>query len=148
MILGMMWSVLDLTDRVVLNLNGVLSFVYYTWFTSAYGATLGKLALGLRIDAVEGGNLDVRRAALRAIPTLVATAALETGNLIYGVERMSGGHYFDYPITATIGYVVSSAALLDVAAFTYSRTARKYGGTWHDVMARSKVRRESKTPPP
>lgn len=142
MVLGMLLSGLGLPDRAILNLNGVLSFVYYTWLTSAYGATLGKRALGLRVVAVEGGNLSVPRAALRAIPSLVATVALEAGNLIYGEAPMSGGHYFEYPISATIGFVVSSAAVLDVVAFTYSRTARAYGGTWHDVLAASSVRRE------
>lgn len=49
-------------------LSGFISSIYYAYFTSKFGGTLGKLAFGLRVvDKDENSKIDMKRAFWRNI---------------------------------------------------------------------------------
>lgn len=55
--------------------------VYETVLTSGGRATVGKLAMGIRVRAVDGGDLSVGRALVRALAYFLSSATLNLGYL-------------------------------------------------------------------
>lgn len=56
--------------------------VYETVLSSGGRATLGKLAMGIRVRAADGGDLPVGKAFLRAIGYFISSATLNLGYLL------------------------------------------------------------------
>ncbi len=59
-------------DPEGLSLEGTLldfglNALYYTALTALYGATLGKMALGLKVVRLEGGRVDLLTALMREV---------------------------------------------------------------------------------
>jgi uncharacterized RDD family membrane protein YckC len=68
-------------------------FVYFTFFYSFGGATLGKYLMGLRVVRTDGRRLQPRQAALRALAYAPSSLALYLGFLAVLVDdRRRGWH--------------------------------------------------------
>jgi len=69
-LVGMTTGVLGAVFRVNPNMNpfSLLGVVYYIFMTMQYGATLGKMALNLRVQNIDtGANLTLGEAILREL---------------------------------------------------------------------------------
>jgi len=98
-----------------------------------YGATLGKMALKIRVIDTHGNNLTLRKAYIRFLPFLVPTVIVFLTNVILilnlpevGLLLLGGPFTYLYGILIFV-MVVDCA----VAAFTH----RKRAG--HDMLAGS-----------
>ena len=85
-----LWTMLALSGTMLgtaLLVPPVAGLAYFTIFHACGGQTIGKLILGLRVDAVEGGPLPWGRAFLRAVGLLVSALPLGAGFLWVLVDR-------------------------------------------------------------
>jgi uncharacterized RDD family membrane protein YckC len=105
---GITWVIGRLTARflwlqpVVVFLNSAtfilivilaLAFLYFTFFYSLGGATIGKYVMGLRVVTADGRRLHPRRAALRTLAYSVSSLALYLGFLaVLADDRRRGWH--------------------------------------------------------
>lgn len=70
-----------------------LGFLYFTFFYSLGGATIGKYVMGLRVVTADGRRLRPRRAALRTLAYSVSSLALYLGFLaVLADDRRRGWH--------------------------------------------------------
>lgn len=51
--------------------NSLLGFCYYLFFEGKLGATLGKMAVGLKVIKTDGSPCDIRAAAIRNLLRIV-----------------------------------------------------------------------------
>jgi uncharacterized RDD family membrane protein YckC len=67
---------------VLMAINLPAQFLYFVAFNTAFGATPGKMALGLRILDAQGGKLTFKRAFLRHCSVLVSEMTFGLGFLL------------------------------------------------------------------
>ena len=68
--------------------NLAIGFAYYVWLLTAYGATLGKMAMGVKVVTPEGGPLSRSAIIVAWPPTNAIRSSLVRPNLY---RRMSSG---------------------------------------------------------
>lgn len=51
--------------------NSILGFCYYVFFEGKLGATLGKMAIGLKVIKIDGSPCDIQAAAIRNILRII-----------------------------------------------------------------------------
>ena len=60
----------------------VINFTYYTWMHGAWGATVGKMACGLRVVTASGGRIGYGIAAARFLAEMVSGLILYVGYIM------------------------------------------------------------------
>jgi uncharacterized RDD family membrane protein YckC len=128
-------------NTALLILLSLPSFLYKPLMESIYGATLGKMACGIKVIDGMGQKLDLGTAFLRALPFLLANFIGTLQSLILysssefqsatTIEEMGQLQQFG-PIDIVV-YLVNFIVLADciVAAFSYRKRAL------HDMLAGS-----------
>ncbi len=66
---------------LTLIVPGVLSIIYQLYFTTQYGASLGKMAMGIKIVRLDGGPIGFSQANLRYLPFLIFAVVGILGNV-------------------------------------------------------------------
>ncbi len=128
-------------NTTLLILFALPSFLYKPLMESFYGATLGKMACGIKVIDNIGQKLDLGTAFLRALPFLLSTFTGTLQSLIlYPSPEFQSATTLEeianlqrpVPIS-TIMFFVSTFLLIDCtfAAFTYRKRAL------HDMLAGS-----------
>jgi len=69
----------------------LVSFIFFTWFWTHGGQTLGMKAWGLKVQTLQGGNINVWQALLRFVVALISWSAFGLGYLwiIWDKENLS-----------------------------------------------------------
>jgi len=67
-------------------LSVMLHVLYNTWFLARYGATPGKMALGLRVLVADGSPISFARALARALAELISGLVLYIGYLMVAFD--------------------------------------------------------------
>jgi len=67
-------------------LSVVLHVLYNTWFVARFGATPGKMALGLRVLVADGSPISFARAMARALAELISGLVLYIGYLMVAFD--------------------------------------------------------------
>lgn len=57
-------------------LQRIIEWLYYAFMTSSYGATLGKMVCGLRVEMVDGSRMDFSKSLFRHTLGYLTSAAL------------------------------------------------------------------------
>ncbi len=88
-LLGVIFTNRDVGEMVDLGLtlvliliSVVLQGIYHVWFIGKYGATLGKMALGIKIVTPDGGKVSYLRAFARYLLEGVSSFALYLGYIM------------------------------------------------------------------
>ncbi|HEC03146.1 MAG TPA: zinc-ribbon domain-containing protein [Phycisphaerales bacterium] len=135
------WNTYSLKHTAVLVLTFVPGLVYKPVMESFYGATLGKMACGIRVIDANGKNLSMVGAYVRYFPFLIQAGVTLAGQLILfsseqfqsaeSMLEMSQAQQGNF--MAPIGTVVNVLVMLEciVAAFTFRKRAL------HDMLAES-----------
>jgi uncharacterized RDD family membrane protein YckC len=128
-------------NSALLILIALPSFLYKPLMESIYGATLGKMACGIKVIDNMGQKLDMGTAFLRALPFLLSTfmGTLQSLMLYSSAEFQSAttleeiGQLQQTGPMDIVVYVVNLFVLVDciIAAFTYRKRAL------HDMLAGS-----------
>jgi uncharacterized RDD family membrane protein YckC len=81
------WRVLPTAP--MLAFLGLLKLTYFFAFTAVGGQTIGKMAMGIRVVAEDGGPVEPARAARRTLAALLSTLVVGLGFLmgLIGAER-------------------------------------------------------------
>ncbi len=61
----------SLHQDAVLSITMVVCFVYYVFFEGMFGATLGKMLIGLKIVRLDGERIGYKEAVIRTIMRLI-----------------------------------------------------------------------------
>ena len=135
------WNMFSLKSTAVLVLTSLPGFFYKPLMESFYGATLGKMANGIKVIDNNGNKLSLSDAYLRAVPFLIASAIGLAGQLmlfsspqfqsatsLIEIGEASQGNFLDL-----VGQVVNLLLVIEcvVAAFTFRKRAL------HDMLAES-----------
>ncbi|MDB5244775.1 MAG: putative rane protein YckC, family [Parcubacteria group bacterium] len=74
--------------------SAIVGWVYAVYMLTTYHATLGKMALGLRVERTDGRPIDLGHAILREIPgKIISTIILGIGYLMVGwTDKKRGLH--------------------------------------------------------
>ena len=70
-----------------LAVETVLALVYYTGLTGQFGATVGKMAIGVRVVRMDGSPVGYGLAALRFLATFLSSITLCIGYLMVGFRE-------------------------------------------------------------
>lgn len=91
--LGMVGAIIAAASATAM-LSTVLIILYYTLMESSkYQATLGKLALGLKVTDLNGGRIDFVKALIRNVSKIVSAFILLIGYIMAGfTEKKQGLH--------------------------------------------------------
>ena len=91
--IGMVGSMMAVAGTTFL-LSSILGILYGTLMESSkYQATVGKMALGLKVTDVDGKNLDFVKALIRNIGKIISGMILFIGYIIAGfTEKKQGLH--------------------------------------------------------
>ncbi|MBI3549515.1 MAG: RDD family protein [Elusimicrobia bacterium] len=127
-------------------LQGIVNFLvgvgfgcaYYTWMTSAYGQTLGKMAIGMRVVSEDGSPVPVGRALVRWLGYYASGLLLGIGYLVapFNAQKralhdfMAGTKVVYLPkcrpvLGAVLGVVSLLAAIVIFAAIAFMLPALK-----------------------
>lgn len=74
-------------DRTLLCIGILIDLTYSTLMVGRYGATLGKLAMGLRVLRADGGRVSYARALGRCLMTYVSILTCMIGYLMAAFDR-------------------------------------------------------------
>jgi len=98
-----------------------------------YGATLGKMALKIRVIDTHGNNLTLRKAYIRFLPFLVPTVIVFLTNVILILNLPEVGLLLlGGPFTYLYG-ILNFVMVIDVVVAAFTRRKRAI----HDMMAGS-----------
>jgi uncharacterized RDD family membrane protein YckC len=135
------WNLLSLQSTVVLVLINVPALLYKPLMEAFCGATLGKLACGIRVIDGKGAKLSLFYAYVRAFPFLLSTGAGLAGQVVLfslpafqeATSMAELGQTNSGAFWNAVGLVVNLLILVDcvVAAFTFRKRAL------HDMLAES-----------
>jgi len=135
------WNYFSFKSTTVLVLTSLPGFLYKPFMESFYGATLGKMANGIKVIDDNGSKLSLSDAYLRAVPFLIASAVGLTGQLmlfsspqfqsatsLVELGQANQGNFLDL-----VGQIVNLLLVIEcvVAAFTFRKRAL------HDMLAES-----------
>ncbi|MBF0570816.1 MAG: RDD family protein [Candidatus Omnitrophica bacterium] len=71
---------------IYMLVNLSLSFFYFTWFIAKYGATLGKMACGIKVVGADGSNIGYGRAVGRYFSKFLSGIILCIGYFMIGSD--------------------------------------------------------------
>jgi uncharacterized RDD family membrane protein YckC len=135
------WNMLSLKSTVVLAASSVPGFLYKPCMESFFGATLGKMACGIKVINVQGKKLGLFYAYARAFPFLVAAGvALASRLVLFSSPQFQSATSFmemsqarTHTFWDAVNPLVSVLILVDclVVAFTPRKRAL------HDLLAES-----------
>ena len=135
------WNYFSLKNTVVLILATVPGLIYKPVMESFYGATLGKMACGIKVIDDNGNKLSLFGAYVRFFPWLVSSGVNLAGQLIlFSSEQFQSASSmlelneaqqanFLGPIGTIVGLLVLIECIF--AAFTFRKRAL------HDMLAES-----------
>lgn len=91
--IGMVGSMMAMAGTTFL-LSSIIGILYWTLMESSkYQATIGKMALGLRVTDVDGQNLDFVKALIRNVCKIISGMILFIGYIMAGfTEKKQGLH--------------------------------------------------------
>jgi len=141
LILLNLWNMFWHRSIAVLVLISVPGFFYKPFMEAFCGATVGKLAVGVKVADAAGKKLSLFNAYIRAFPFLLSGAVNLAGQLmLFTSEKFKAGESL-IRINATkplsfldvVGYVIAAFILIDcvMVAFTFRKRAL------HDMLAES-----------
>ena len=135
------WNIYSFKSPVVLVLISLPGFIYKPFMESFFGATLGKMACGIKVIDDNGKKLSLFGAYIRFFPFLISTGVTLAGQLIMfsspqfksaesmmEVAQAQQGNFLA-PIGTIVGVLVTIECIF--AAFTYRKRAL------HDMLAES-----------
>jgi len=135
------WNTHWLQSTAVLVLAAVPGFIYKPLMESFCGATLGKMACGIKVIDADGKKLTLAGAYVRYFPFLISGGVALAGQLAVFLSeqfqsatslqerQLAQQENFLYPITIIVGILVVIECI--VAAFTFRKRAL------HDMLAES-----------
>jgi uncharacterized RDD family membrane protein YckC len=135
------WNILSLKSTALLIAISLPGLLYKPFMESFYGATLGKMACGIKVIDDDGNKLSLFGAYVRFFPFLLAAAVGLAGQLILflspqfqsatsllEIGEAQQGNFLD-PIAKIVNLLVMIECI--VAAFTFRKRAL------HDMLAES-----------
>lgn len=135
------WNSWSLKNTTVLVLATVPGLIYKPLMESLFGATVGKMACGIKVVDATGKKLSLFGAYVRYFPWLVSTGVNLAGQLIlFSSEQFQSASSIEELMRAQegnflgpIGTLVNVLVLIEciVAAFTFRKRAL------HDMLAES-----------
>ena len=135
------WNMFSLRNMAVLIAASAPGFFYKPLMEAFAGATVGKLACGIKVTDGQGKKLSVFTAYIRAFPFLLASAVSLAGQITLfslpefqaGASQMEIAQTRGITFLDIVGYITSIFVLVDCvfAAFTYRKRAL------HDMLAES-----------
>lgn len=60
----------------ILLLDKIVRWIYFSWFSSSYGATLGKMICGIKVEMLDGSKMDFTKSLFRHTLGYLTSAAL------------------------------------------------------------------------
>jgi len=116
--------------------------IYKPFMEAFYGATLGKMALKIRVIDADGNNLTLSEAYIRSFlpilaPVVLSFAALFSLFLTPGFERVSSLEELEelmtlgHPLYSFLDDIATWVVLIDVVVVAFTRRKRAI----HDMMA-------------
>jgi uncharacterized RDD family membrane protein YckC len=82
--IGMVASIMATMGTTIL-ISGILAMLYYVLMeTSKYQATVGKIALGLKVTDLNGEKLDVTKSLIRNLSKIISGLILYIGYIMAG----------------------------------------------------------------
>lgn len=142
MILGF-WNTLSLKSMGVLIASSVPGFLYKPCMEAFFGATLGKMACGIKVINAQGKKLNLFYAYARAFPFLLSSSvALVSGLVLFSSPEFQSatslaelGQARSPTFWDAVNPLVTVLILIDCifAAFTFRKRAL------HDLLAESYV---------
>ncbi len=135
------WNMLSLKSITVLILLSLPGFIYKPFMESFFGATLGKMACGIKVINAEGQKLSLFNAYVRAFPFLLSSAiTLASAVILYSSPQFQAatslveiGQAQSKTFLDMVKNVVGLLVVVDcvVVAFTFRKRAL------HDMLAES-----------
>jgi uncharacterized RDD family membrane protein YckC len=135
------WNTFSLKSLPVLILISLPGLIYKPFMESFFGATLGKMACGIKVIDDNGRKLSLFSAYVRYFPFLISTGVTLAGQLILfsspqfqsATSFMELGQAQQGNFMAPIGTIVSILVMIECvfAAFTFRKRAL------HDMLAES-----------
>jgi uncharacterized RDD family membrane protein YckC len=135
------WNIYSFKSTVVLVLISLPGFIYKPFMESFFGATLGKMACGIKVIDDNGNKLSLFSAYVRYFPFLLSIGINLAGQLIMfsspqfqsaesmmEVAQAQQGNFLA-PIGTIVGVLVTIECIF--AAFTFRKRAL------HDMLAES-----------
>lgn len=84
-IIAIVFGAISAMSAIIL-VAGIISLIYYTIMESSkYQATLGKMALGLKVTDMDGKRLDFGRSLLRNLGKIISQMVLMIGYIMAGL---------------------------------------------------------------
>jgi uncharacterized RDD family membrane protein YckC len=135
------WNTYSLKSIAVLMLSSVPGLIYKPFMESFFGATLGKMACGIKVIDDNGKKLSLFAAYVRFFPFLITAGVTLAGQLIIfsspqfqsatSMIEISEAQKANF--LTSVGYIVSVLVMIECifAAFTYRKRAL------HDMLAES-----------
>lgn len=131
----------SIKSSFLLVIIAILGLMYKPFMESYYGATLGKMALGLKVIDERGEKLDLQSAYIRFTPFLLAAVISLIGGYVLvslpefktATNILEIGQLQQQNPTRYLESIINLFILVDcvVVAFTYRKRAL------HDMIARS-----------
>ena len=135
------WNMRSLKSTAVLVLASLPHFVYKPFMESFFGATVGKMACGVKVIDAEGQKLSLFNAYVRAFPFLLSSAInLASAVILYSSPQFQAatsmaeiGQAQSQEFLQMVNYAIGLLVLIDcvVVAFTFRKRAL------HDMLAES-----------
>ena len=135
------WNTYSLKSTAVLLLSSLPELIYKPFMESFFGATLGKMACGIRVIDDNGKKLSLFVAYVRFFPFLIQTGVALAGQLIVfsspqfqsATSFIEIGQAQQSNFLALISTIVSVLVMIECifAAFTFRKRAL------HDMLAES-----------
>lgn len=135
------WNMLSFKSTVVLVLANLPHFLYKPFMESFFGATVGKMACGIKVIDAEGKKLSLFNAYVRAFPFLLSSAVNLAGAMILysspqfqeATSMVQIGQAPSQKFLQMVNYAVGLLVLIDcvVVAFSFRKRAL------HDMLAES-----------
>jgi uncharacterized RDD family membrane protein YckC len=135
------WNTFSLKSTAVLVLASLPGLIYKPVMESFFGATLGKMACGIKVIDNTGSNLSLSAAYVRFFPFLISAGVALAGQFILfsspefqsAETMMELGQAQQGNFLAPIGTILNVLVAIEciVAAFTFRKRAL------HDMLAES-----------
>jgi len=135
------WNTYSLKNMAVLILISLPGLIYKPFMESFFGATLGKMACGIKVIDNNGRKLSLFGAYVRYFPFLIQTGVALVGQLIVfsspqfqsatSITEIAQAQQANY--MSIVGFIVNIFVMIECvfAAFTYRKRAL------HDMLAES-----------
>ncbi len=138
------WNLFALKSIPLVILSTLVGLIYKPFMEAFFGATLGKMACGIKVIDDDGNKLSLLRAYIRYLPFLVASViGLATQLILFSSPEFQAAETFteisqvlqarEKGILDWIGTLVNFFLFIECvfAAFTYRKRAL------HDMLAKS-----------